>query len=399
MKQSQPALYSLLSALLISLVFGTACKDGSRNTASGRLDIEELEPVSSWPAAAWPESKPEAEGMDTAALQKLAEYTFQKTGPDSERKGIRSDALVIIRNGKLVYEKYDRNYTKDSRHLIWSISKSFVNALYGIAVQEGRLKIDYPAAQYYKALDTSDKRSMTLRHILNMSSGIYWQEDYEYAPLKSSVVAMLYTRGRDDMAAFTARQEMRTEPGQYLYYSSGDSNLLMGILKNVLKAEYDEYPWQKLFAVLGMQTAVWERDASGTFVGSSYIYCSARDLARFGYLYLADGIWQNRRLLPEGWVDFTRTPAPAHTTTLDNDELLEYQMTAQWYSNLDIPNSRYSAPWPDAPRDTFAGLGHWGQRLFVIPSLNMIVVRFGDDRDGSFNINTFLKLVKDSVQQ
>lgn len=390
-------------ALILTLTLtGTIACGGDAKSTAAPVEIIPLSPParSYWPTADWRSTAPENAGMDSAKLQKVVDYAMTLEGTEEERKGIRTDGLLIVRGGQIVLEKYNRGYTAETPHLVWSVTKSFVNALYGIATQEGRLDIDAPAAKYYPALKQLDRQKMTLRHILNMSSGIFWSEGYEASPLKSSVVAMLYTRGRQDMAAFTAEQEMRANPGEYVYYSSGDSNLLMGIFKEILpKDEYNSYPWVKLFDKIGMRNVTWEQDGSGTFIGSSYIYATPRDLAKFGFLYLHDGVWNGERILPAGWVDFTRTPSPAYRTTPEYKGRDEDNMTAGWYANTGIPAAGVPVTWPDAPRDTFAAQGHWGQYIFVIPSLDLVIVRVGDDRDGSFDKNEFLKLIAESVNQ
>lgn len=349
-----------------------------------------------WPETGWREKTPAQAGLDQAALEELDKYLFEtKTGNERDRAGIRTDGVVLIKRGHIVYERYARGYQANTPHLTWSVTKSFANALTGLAVKKKLVELDQPAANYYPPLNKpGGYRLMTLRHLLNMSSGLDWSEGYEASPLKSSVIAMLYTRGRGDMAAFTASFPLRQQPGRFVYYSSGDSNLIMGILKTRMPApEYARFPWKELFEPLGMKSVVWERDASGTFVGSSYLYCTARDLARFGFLYLNDGRWNGERLLPKDWVAFSRRPAPAYQTTPLYPDMRKHIYAAQWYSNTALPTRKIKRPWPDAPEDTFAALGHWGQSLFVIPSEDIIAVRFGDDRDKTFNKNTYLKMV------
>lgn len=386
-------------AILLTLAFLLQC-GGAEQSDPAPVVVQPLNPParSYWPTAGWRSATPESTGVDSAKLEAVAEYAMTLVGEDTERKGIRTDGLVIIRNGELIFERYNRGYQADTPHLVWSVAKSFVNALYGIATREGLVDIDAPAHKFFPALKQPDRQKMTIRNILNMSSGIFWSEGYEASPLKSSVVAMLYTRGRGDMAGFTAEQAMRGQPGSYVYYSSGDTNLLMGMFKNIVpKADYADYPWNKLFDVIGMRDVTWERDGSGTFVGSSYIYATPRDLAKFGYLYLNDGVWAGQRILPEGWVNFTRTPAPGYISTPKYEGLDKDVMTAHWYTNAGYAAADIPPAWPDAPRDTFSASGHWGQFIFVIPSLDMVIVRVGDDRDGSFDRNEFLKLVAASV--
>lgn len=365
-----------------------------------KLDLSELARKRNyWPTKGWRTKKPKDVGFDPVKLSLAEAYTFQKVGSEDERKGVRSDSLVIIKNGYLVYERYARNFSKETPHLLWSVSKSVVNAFYGIAVLEGKLKINDPAHKYFFALNKDGEyKEITIHHLLQMSSGLYWKEGYEASPLNSSVIAMLYTFGREDMAAFAASQHMLHKPGTKWYYSSGSSNLLMAILKSVYKDNYADFPWTSLFDKLGMKKVIFEKDKSGTYVGSSYIYMRPVDLAKFGFLYLNDGIWESKRLLPEGWVQYSTTMSDGYlNTTLGRvDEKDNY--AAHWYINTGIPHKKVERPWPDAPKDTFHASGHWGQYLFVIPSLDMVIVRTGDDRDGSFNKALFLKLILRSLK-
>jgi CubicO group peptidase (beta-lactamase class C family) len=333
-----------------------------------------------WPGEQWP-TGPTPTG---SAIEALAHYAFPPRD-DALRQGIRTDALLVIQDGRLVYERYAGPNNANTPHLTWSISKSLMATVYGVAYGEKRFALDDPVARYYPAL--SKHPDMTLADLFHWASGLDWQEDYEYAPLKSSVVAMLYTRGRDDMAAFTARHESFGPPGQAFRYSSGDSNLLAAALKNIVgPARYLDYPWTALFEPLGIRHATWETDASGTFVGSSYAYLTAQDLARVGLLMLRDGRWGERQLIPEDWVTFNREPFAAFQAGQD-----EAVPGGHWWLNRAADPAIH--PWPDAPADTFAALGHWGQALYVIPSAGLVIVRYGDDRDGSYRHNELLKRV------
>lgn len=254
-----------------------------------------------WPDTDWPRAQQPA----GPALEAFERYAFGRRD-DVRRKGIRTDAVVVIRDGRLVYERYAGPSRAETPHLTWSVSKSLLATLLGVAEGEGRFQLDDPVARYYPPFARHPE--VTLRHLLNWSSGLDWQEDYEFAPLKSSVVAMLYTRGRDDMAGFVAETPQARPPGRRFRYSSGDSNVLAAALHGMLGADYAEYPWRALFEPLGIRSAVWERDAAGTFVGSSYVYMSARDLARVGLLMQRHGRWRERQLLPLAWVEFNLTP-------------------------------------------------------------------------------------------
>ena len=331
-----------------------------------------------WPAAQW-STGPTVTGP---ALQALETYAFPPRD-EATRNGIRTDALLVIRDGQLIYERYAAPTTADTPHLTWSISKSLMATVLGVAYGEGLFKLQDPVRKFYPPLEK--RPTMTMADLLHWASGLDWQEDYEYAPLKSSVVAMLYTRGHPDMAAFTVDHGEFAEPGQAFRYSSGDSNLLSAALKTIVgPTRYPDYPWTALFEPLGIRRAVWERDATGTFVASSYAYLTARDLARVGLLMARDGRWGEQQLLPKDWVSFNREPFARYQTHQD-----DAVPGGHWWLNRALDGA--AKPWPDAPAETFAALGHWGQAMYVIPGENLVIVRYGDDRDGSYQHNDLLK--------
>jgi CubicO group peptidase (beta-lactamase class C family) len=338
-----------------------------------------------WPTQGWQSRSPKDAQIDAKALEAVEKYLFTRTGDAKNRKGIRTDGIAIIKDGYLVYEKYARGYDKDRPHLAWSASKSFVNALYGIAARKGLLKLDDPAAKYYKKLDRPHHREITLRHLLQMTPGLFWREGYEASFFDSSVLAMLYSEGRDDMAAFAAKQRMAYKAGDFWYYSSGTSNLAVGVLRETLKGQdLNAFIWSELFERIGMKRVTWQRDGAGNVVGSSYLYASPRQLAKFGYLYLNDGLWDGQRILPEGWVTFTATTPPA-------DPIGEYG--AHWWLNTGRPEKKIKPRFPSAPRDLLRASGHWGQRIYVFPSHDLVIALLSDNRDDTFNEDRFLSLV------
>ena len=225
-------------------------------------------------------------------------------------------------------------------------------------------------------------------------------------------MAMLYGPGSTDMAGYAAAQPLREAgaicptagPGACFYYSSGDSNILMALLRDRIEPaqDYTSFPWDSVFDVIGMESAVFETDGVGTFIGSSYLYATPRDLARWGLLYLSDGLWDGQRVLPRGWADQAATPNPAFVATCGptvvdrpNRCTAEPRYGAHWWTNRPIANGEVSeaeAFWPELPADLYFALGHWGQKIYLVPSLDLVIVRTADDRDGSFSDRTFLGL-------
>lgn len=328
-----------------------------------------------------PTATPEESGLDAAALEAFGDMAFTKLADDSERKGQRTNALVVLRHGKVVYERYDRGTTDRTPLLTWSVTKSFGATVMGAAVHEGLIDVNEPACTYYDPMCTGGREHIRMTDLLRMSSGLDWQETYETSPVFSSVMAMLYTAGAQDMAAYTAGKDVVAVAGTRWVYSSGDSNIASAALKRPLGERYADYPFTAIAEPIGMTTARYERDGAGTHVASSYLYASGRDVARWGQLMLDDGVWNGERLLAEGWVRYLSTIAPSFYTTEVN---LEHHMSnpgAQWYVNLGDPERGLEKPWPALPEDAFGASGHWGKYLWVIPSWDMVVVRMGDDRE------------------
>jgi CubicO group peptidase (beta-lactamase class C family) len=357
-----------------------------------------------WPVPDWPSRAQEVAQTRAAAIQALEQYAFTLTGTDAERKGVRTDGVVVVHRGEVVYERYARGFTAAKRHLSWSVTKSFTGALVGRAVGAGALRLDTSICEHLSLPAGAENCAITVQNLLEMASGLDWAEVYENRSNQaSSVLAMLYGEGRKDMAAFVASHPRRAAPGTLFSYSTGESTLLSAVVAEaVVKAGLatrEDFPWTLLLDRIGLQNATWERDAKGHLVGGSYLYATPRDLARFGYLYLQDGCWQGagpgsapERLLPEDWVARSSSVNGAFRQgTLDAgaDDVYGWQF---WLNRAVPETGRPSLPWPDVPGDAYAARGHWGQSVTIIPSLDLVVVRTADDRDGSFDFNRFLSL-------
>ncbi len=324
----------------------------------------------------------------------LEAWAFPETSPedDAARRGIRTEGLLIYQSGALLYERYGRGYTAQMPHLTWSMSKTFTNALVAVAVRDGLLDVEDSICDHITPTNP-DNCVITVEDLLSFSSGLQWRETYEGdPPTTSSVVSMLYGDGVQDMAAFISGAARASEPGTTYQYSSGDTTLLAAVVGAALTPRYGpDFAWAALFEPLGMAGVVWERDGAGHLVGSSYLYAPPRALARFGHLWLDDGCWMGERLLPEGWVDASTTVNPAiQHAALDRDG-----GSQGWQVWLNQPVSALgdAAPsWPEAPVTAYAAQGHWKQRIAVLPSHDMVIVRLGDDRDGTYSNDDLFRL-------
>ncbi len=220
-----------------------------------------------------------------------------------------------------------------------------------------------------------------------MSSGLEFSEDY--ADLTTGVTQMLYNT--DDMGAYAAAAPLEAEPDGAWNYSSGTANIVSRIVRDTVGGSDQDYlmfPRRVLFDRIGMASAVMEPDASDTFVGSSYMYATGRDWARFGLLFLQDGMWDGERILPEGWVDYSTTPTP----------LSFGEYGAHWWLNAGEPGQPETKEWPDLPADIYRASGHDGQSVTVIPSRDMVIVRLGVSRDDeTWDLGEFLADILEAV--
>lgn len=351
--------------------------------------------VAPYPEAEWPEALREG-----AAADALHAYLFPADvdRTSKERAGIRTDGILVLHKGEVVFESYAEPWSPDDRHLLWSASKTVASTLTGIAAHQGLLELDDSICEYVE-LDPASSCDITVAHLLQMASGLDWRETYEgVSPRASSVLAMLYGEGAQDMARFVGNHPRRDEPGKTWYYSSGDTNLLMGAVGKVLEEQAGErFPWQLLFGPIGMD-ATFERDGAGTYVGSSYVWSSPRDQARLGYLWLQDGCWAGERLLPQDWVSRATTPNDAIRQTARDRGNNSYGWLV-WLNQPVTELGDTEPPWEGAPPDTYAMRGHWGQSITVIPSEDLVIVRSADDRDYSFDLGRMVALTLDLLAE
>ncbi len=336
---------------------------------------------STWPTQDWQSTAAATALARPDAVAALETFAFTLQGTDAQRLGPRTDGLVVIHNGSIVYERYARGFTGAMPHLSWSVSKSVVNALVGIGVARGALSLGDSICKYVTPHNPA-ACAITVQNLLEFSSGFAWDELYENESNQaSSVLAMLYGEGHKDMVSFVSGHALRAAPGTTYDYSSGDATLLAGVIQAALAPSLGEdFPWTQLFTPIGMTSAVWERDHRGVLVGASYLYATPRDLAKFGFLFLNDGCWDGQRLLPEGWVQSSTQVSQPYLTKPLETAVGDVQ-GRQWWLNQPVPSLNIATPWPDVPTDAYAAEGHWGQLVAVIPSLDLVVVRTADDRD------------------
>ena len=311
-----------------------------------------------WPTAAWPQG-PVPDGV---ALDRLLDAAFTDPGMAT------TYAVVVVQGGRLLAERYGGELEHwDRPHeavgpgtglLSWSMAKSVLHAAVGLLVGDGRLRPDDPApvAAWQSAGDP--RREVTLEDLLDMRDGLAWAEDYVDAGI-SDVIEMLFASGQHDVAAFAADRALAAPPGRRFNYSSGTSNIVSSLVADLVGRgdAYDAFLRERLFAPIGMTSARPRLDATGTWIASSYLYATAQDWARFGTLYLRDGMWEGRRLLPEGWVDHGR-----RVRSVDEEDG-DLHGAHWWVEGDDL--------------GTFTARGYEGQSIAICPALDLVVVRLG----------------------
>ncbi len=289
-------------------------------------------------------------GINAIALEEITKRLIT----DNAYKG-NAFAFIVLHKGIPVAEAYKPQFSQKTRFLSWSMAKSFTNAIVGMLVKEGKMDIARPAD--IAGWKNDGRSRITLNDLLQMQSGLKWNEDYGS---RSDVNLMLHNEG--NMAQYAFGQPSEFPAGTHWFYSSGTANIITYLIKKLFPddSSYYSFVHNRFFNRIGIPDAVFEVDPSGNFVGSSYIYATARDYARFGLLYLNDGVFNGERVLPEGWVKYTTTPASGSNG--------EYG--ALFWLNL-------GKKYPSAPEDMFSCQGHDGQQIFIIPSRELVLVVLG----------------------
>lgn len=323
-----------------------------------RLDPDQTD----WPRGDRATVAAHPDSIDQGALQAASDWAFDRDTPEQD-----TISLLIVHKGDIVHERYAAGFDQATRTRAWSTAKSIAVTLVGMLADAGSLKLDAPLGIDWGpdllAPDADPRRAITLRNVLNMSSGLYPVDSFgmEYA----TGSGLAYWAGASSVAGMRDRGLVR-EPGSYWDYENYDTLLAVYAMKQVLGTPqaYLEFPRTALFDKIGMRNTVVGTDRFGDFIFSSQVYTNARDLARFGLLYLQDGVWAGQRLLSSDWIRFVRTPAPA---TRDRGNFYG----GQWWL---VPDDV-----TDVPGDAYSTAGNRGQYVIVVPSHELVIVRRGLD--------------------
>ena len=288
----------------------------------------------------------------------------------------RTRSLLVIYKDKIIAEKYDTGFDKNSKILGWSMTKSITSAMFGILEKQRKFDIDAPAP--IPEWKNDNRKSITTSDLLHMNSGLEWEEKYDRI---CDATEMLFQA--EDMTRSQLEKPAAFKPNTRWNYSSGTTNLLSGILRKQFKThqEYLDFWYTDLIDKIGMNSMVIETDMSGNYVGSSYGWATTRDWSKFGLLYLHNGNWNGEQIFNEGWAKYTATP----TNTSDG------RYGAHFWLNA-------GGTFQDVPKDMYFCSGYQGQMILIIPSLDLVVVRMGLKESPEFNFNEIMKGIIASIK-
>jgi CubicO group peptidase (beta-lactamase class C family) len=366
----------MVTASLMLLAPGVVAESTSAAPALHALPAQAADVP--WPTVVWP-TAPVAAGVGAARVEAALSATASPRPLLGETR-----AVVVIHRGRLVAERYMPGYGPDTPLVSWSMAKSVTQALVGVAVRRGLVDIDRPMGNPRWA--SGDPRAaVPWRSWINMVDGQDYHEIGVVDQTRSDAARMLFGVGRRDVAGYAAALPLVHPPGTHWNYNSAGVNLVSDALGRVIapgaapaerRARMSAMMSEELFAPIGMASAQPEFDGAGTFIGSAWVYATARDWARFGLLYLRDGVWDGRRILPEHWVDFARSKTPAADCDVYG--------AGFWITPAAGTGKPYKAVTPNIPRDLFLAEGHEGQVVVIVPSKDLVVVRLGhlDDLTG-----------------
>jgi CubicO group peptidase (beta-lactamase class C family) len=311
--------------------------------------------------------------VDYRKLNQAVAAAFDKNGQIKKR----TRSVIVIYKDKIIAEKYDTGFNKNSKILGWSMTKSITGTLFGILEKQGKLTINNPAP--IDQWKNDDRKMITISDLLHMNSGLEWEENYTKI---CDATKMLFQD--EDMSLSQLIKPAQFKPNTHWNYSSGTTNLLSGILRKQFKThqEYLDFWYSALIDKIGMNSMIVETDMAGNYVGSSYSWATTRDWAKFGLLYLHKGSWNGEQLFEPSWAKYVATP-----TNTSNG-----RYGAQFWLNA-------GGHFPDVPRDMLYCSGYQGQMVAVFPSHDLVIVRMGLTEEPDFDFNGFLKGIVGSLKK
>ncbi len=336
-----------------------------------------------WPTKGWRTARPEEVGMNSEKLAKAIEYAA-----DPRHK---TDGFAIIKNGYIVAEAYLGEFQKDTKHISHSMAKSFTSALVGIAIDKGLISgIDEKLCQYFAEWDCDDdgdiRNKISIRNAMTLTTGLKWHEDWvNFDPDTNDAMQMIYSQ---KFLGYMLNREAIHEPGESFTYSTGDPMLLSGVIAKATGMNALEFAKKNLFQPMGISSVRWDSDSQGYTATFAMLYLTVRDYAKFGYLYLNKGKWEDKQIVSEKWVNTSTRTDP----TVRMWDAYGYL----WHVNLPL---RLGASDSNIPADGYMAEGIMGQHIFIIPSKDLVIVKVANEQGTGMNPVEFLTLVLDAIDK
>ena len=374
-----------LTVLLVIASCGvsTAAKIKHEKSEFGKYMCQGKDEGVYWPTREWKTAKPEEVGMDSQKLVKAIEYAANPQ--------YKTDGVAIIKNGYIVAEAYLGEFQKDTKHISHSMAKSFTSALIGIAIDKGLIPgVDEKLCQYFDEWDCDDKddirNKISIRNALTLTTGLKWHEDWvNFDPDTNDAMQMIYSR---KFLGYMLDREAIYKPGNFFTYSTGDPMLLSGVLAKATGMSALEFAKKNLFQPMGISSVRWDSDSQGYTATFSMLHLTVRDYAKFGYLYLNKGKWEDEQIVSEEWLN-TSTRTDPSVRMWDAYGYL-------WHVNLPL---RLNAQGSNIPADGYMAEGIMVQHIFIIPSKDLVIVKVANEQGTRMNPVEFLTLVLDSIDE
>jgi CubicO group peptidase (beta-lactamase class C family) len=341
-----------------------------------------------WPTKEWRQCKPESVGLNSEKLFQAIEY--------AATPAFNTEGLVFIRKGYIVGEAYFGNFKVDSTHVSNSMAKSFTSTLIGITIDKGLIKgIDEKLCQYYPEWDCNNKSDfrsrITIRHAMTLTSGLDWRENWSVWDPNTNDALKMGQSGH--FIKYMAERKGLYEPGQRFYYSTGDPMLLSPVIQKATGMTAFEYARHNIFQPLNITNVRWEKDQDGYTATAWGLHTTVRDYAKFGYLFLNKGLWEDKQIVSKEWVEQATRADPSVKGWAAYGLL--------WHVNLPLrlSNNRSPISKDTIPADGFMAEGVLGQNILIIPSKDLVVVRVANQTKANMDLVKFLTMVLGAIEK
>lgn len=389
MKMDRPRWLILFNALVILLLIGgvvaTECTSSAAPESGGLRYIAKGEPTGRyWPTEAWRSCRPEAVGMNSQKLAKAIEYVASPA--------FKAEGFLVVKDGYIVAEAYFGNFGRDDRHVSNSMAKSFTSSLIGIAIDRGLIPgVDAKICQYYENWNCDDKDDLrskiTIRHAMTLTTGLKWHEDWSKFDYNTNDALKMGASGH--FVKYMSNREGLNEPGRRFIYSTGDPMLLSKVIKEATGMSAYDFAKKNLFGPLNMSNVQWDKDRDGYTATAWGLHTTVREFAKFGYLFLNKGKWEDKQIVSEAWVEVS--------TRTDPSVRMRPAYAYLWHINFPM---RLRAGAAKIPADGFMAEGVQGQKIIIIPSKGLVIVKVAITRGGhpDLNLNEFFTLILDALE-